>query len=269
MDASDRDGQFAPGRLWSLLDLMEKFPLHEFWGMAARWHDAYASVFFAEGEELNKEVRDRLSLALVDLRSFCNRWGLDTSTLLVAEKLKSLPTSSGEMNLLWIAVRSELQSRTVLFISAERARYLEKDDLVSEETRAYFPLASQELRIAGNCFAASLDTACVFHCMRALEHGLRAVANDVSVTFDIQYWQTVLDEIASKVAALGKTLPRGKNKNERLQFLSEAVSEFRYFKDGWRNYVSHKHVSYGEQQALKVLGHTSSFIDALSLKLTE
>jgi hypothetical protein len=105
--------------------------------------------------------------------------------------------------------------------------------------------------------------------MRVLEHGLRALANDVGLTFDVQNWQNIIDQIEAKIRELGKSLPRGVDKNERLQFLSEAAKEFVYFKDGWRNYVSHSRGTYDKHQARSVMEHVKSFMNTLSTKLTE
>ena len=91
--------------------------------------------------------------------------------------------------------------------------------------------------------------------MRVLEHGLRALAKDVGKEFDVQNWQNVIDQIKSEIRALGKTLPSGKAKNERLQFYLRRPREFAYFKDGWRNYVSHNRGTYDEHQARSVMEH--------------
>ena len=122
---------------------------------------------------------------------------------------------------------------------------------------------------AVDCYALQHNTAAVFHCMRILEHGLTALAQDVGLVFDIQQWNTIIEQIESKVAELRKSLPRGSKKNERMQFLSEASKEFFYFKDGWRNYVSHNRGRYDEHQAAGVLEHTRSFMNHLSTRLSE
>ena len=83
-----------------------------------------------------------------------------------------------------------------------------------------------------------------------------------------QNWHNIIDQIESKIAAERKTLPSGAPRNERLQFLSEAAKEFFYFKDGWRNYVSHNRANYDDHQALSTLEHTRAFMTHLSSKLS-
>jgi hypothetical protein len=105
--------------------------------------------------------------------------------------------------------------------------------------------------------------------MQALESGLRSLAADVGLTFDVQQWNAIIEQIESKITDLRKTLPAGAGKNDRTQFLSEAAKEFFYFKDGWRNYVSHGRAAYDEYQALSVLEHTRSFMNHLATRLSE
>lgn len=105
--------------------------------------------------------------------------------------------------------------------------------------------------------------------MRVLECGLRALAHNVGRTFETQQLQNIIDEINSSIEAERKTLPRGKERNERLQFLSEAAKEFVYFKDGWRNYVSHGRGDYDGHQARSVMEHVRSFMNHLATQLND
>jgi len=105
--------------------------------------------------------------------------------------------------------------------------------------------------------------------MLILERGLGALAKDVELTFDVQQWNTIIDQIEKKIRELSQSLSKGISKNERMQFLSEAAKEFFYFKDGWRNYVSHGRGDYDEHQAASVLEHTRAFMNHLSSQLSE
>ena len=68
--------------------------------------------------------------------------------------------------------------------------------------------------------------------MRILEHGLGALARSVKLNFDIQQWHTIIEQIEAKIAELRKTLPRGSDRSERMQFLSEAAKEFFILRTG-------------------------------------
>lgn len=132
-----------------------------------------------------------------------------------------------------------------------------------------FPSAEGDIVAGVDLWALGHSTASVFHFMRVLEHGLRALANEFGRNFDVHNWQVIIDQIEAEIRALGKTLPAGIPKSERLQFLSEAAKEFVYFKDGWRNYVSHNRATYDEHQARSVLEHVRSFMTDLTARLSE
>lgn len=134
---------------------------------------------------------------------------------------------------------------------------------------ASFPSCEHDIFSATDCYALGHSTAAVFHCMRILERGISAIASDVGLSFDLQQWHNILEQIEAKIAETRKTLPRGSDRNARLQFLSEAAKEFFYFKDGWRNYVSHNRGHYEEHQALSILEHTRSFMGHLASRLSD
>jgi len=54
--------------------------------------------------------------------------------------------------------------------------------------------------------------------MQVLESGLRALATDVGLTFDLQQWNTIIEQIESETTKLRKTLTAGVEKNKRMQF---------------------------------------------------
>lgn len=132
-----------------------------------------------------------------------------------------------------------------------------------------FPTIESEVFSATDCYALGHNVASVFHSMRVLECGLRAIAADVGLTFDLQQWHNIIEQIESNITTERKTLLKGEARNERLRFLSEAAKEFFYFKDGWRNYVAHNRANYDEHQALGVLTHVRSFMNHLASQLSE
>jgi hypothetical protein len=167
------------------------------------------------------------------------------------------------------ALTSELESKLFLFVPGRRSEYYQRDGILPAGAKTSFPSAHAELMEAGNCMATGAYTACVFHCMRALEHGLRVLAKSVGKKFDVQNWQNIIEQIESAILHRGKTLKKGFAKSKRLQFLSEAAKEFTYFKDGWRNHVSHNRATYNEEQALATLNHVQSFMTHLASRLKE
>ncbi|MGE0004093.1 MAG: hypothetical protein AB7S92_00750 [Parvibaculaceae bacterium] len=254
---------------------MMKFHADDFWAIAAAWHDSKLGLMFDDAErehdpskKLSEDDAETLGVRLQAMEHICHQYGLTTSKLLINEKRRELPKSAAEIHMIELVIRSELKDRLFLHIPSGRAAFYDNVSIIDDNAKACFPYAFQELRSASNCYAYEMENACVFHGMRALEHGLKALANDVSVVYDVQTWQTLLDQIESKIRDEGKK-PNSPKKQERLQFLSEASAEFRHFKDAWRNYISHNKISYDETQARRVLEHVSSFIETLSKYLKE
>ncbi len=167
------------------------------------------------------------------------------------------------------AIETELNQYYYYQYPKQKALVLKswKDDWKS--ALAAFPGIQADILRATDCYALGHDVASVFYCMRILESGLGAIAADVGLTFDLQQWHNIIDQIESKITTERKTLPKGADRNERLQFLSETAKEFFYFKDGWRNYVSHNRADYDEHQALSVLSHVRAFMNHLSSRLAE
>jgi hypothetical protein len=132
-----------------------------------------------------------------------------------------------------------------------------------------FPSAAPDIFAAVDCWALGHGTPAVFMLMRVVEFGIGALAQDLGLDVGTDNWQNIIDRIEAKVREVGKTLPRGREKNARLQVLSEAAKEIVYFKDGWRNYVTHHHAHYDTHQARSVLEHVRAFMIVISKRLSE
>ena len=117
-----------------------------------------------------------------------------------------------------------------------------------------------------------MGTAAVFHSMRAIETGIRAVAVEVGKSFDVQQWNGILNEIESVLGEWRRHGIPGLSKPEKdakLEYLSRAAAEIGYFKDGWRNYVSHNKRPYDIGEAKSIYEHVGSFLKILSERLSE
>jgi HEPN domain-containing protein len=139
-------------------------------------------------------------------------------------------------------------------------------------TFSAFHSAKLDADSASDCYALGHSKASVFHAMQVLERGLKALATDVGEAFTTQQWGNIIDTIEGKIKGMQRNGIPGLSKEEkdaRLQFLSEAAKEFRYFKDGWRNYVSHGRADYDDDDAKRVLDHVRTFMNHLSTKLSE
>lgn len=156
----------------------------------------------------------------------------------------------------------ELSSAWFLMIPKDcRFVYEQPQPIFGEDVHRAFPDARQDIAAAGRCYALDEWTACVVHLMRALEHGLMWLANRVTldpVALKRENWKNIIDQIEKKIRAM-ESEPKSNEKSAKMQFLSEAAMQFRWFKDAWRNEVAHAHVHYDKSDGAPIFLHISDF----------
>lgn len=149
----------------------------------------------------------------------------------------------------------------------EKVRRLQSYRADWESALLAFPNISADVEAAVDCYAFGRNTASVFHSMRVVERGLREVALSINLTFEVEQWNTIIEQIESEIREIGKKWPRSAMKADWTRFYSEAAKEFFWFKDGWRNYVSHGGDPYDEHQAVGVIEHVKAFMNHLATRL--
>jgi len=168
------------------------------------------------------------------------------------------------------AMEDELRGRKLVLVPGLKAEYCDREDLFGDRVVSAFPSAVKDIKEAGNCYAVDLNTACVFHSMRVLEKGLTALAKAVGAAYTSENWGRILERIEAKIAEMEKiSIKTNPAKLADLQFYGEAATEFKYFKNAWRNHVVHSSVRYDQEDALKIMNHVRDFMQHLSLQLSE
>lgn len=222
------------------------------------------------GRPLTNDEKDELVDLLSDMWKECVDLSLDVSAALLTERIVNPPSTARELDILRDAIKAELRTRLFLFVPQHLAKYhdLHTEDRIIDA----FPSVGNEFRSAGNCIATGEFTAAVFHAMRAAEIGVRVLAKELEVSFpfelELAEWANLLDKIEAKIREM-KLLPRNLEKDEKVQFYSEAASQFRYLKDGWRSRLAHGRATYGELQAQEIVDHTLSFFGTLARRFKE
>lgn len=223
-----------------------------------------------QGQALPDKQKGQLRELLDAIHQICVELDLPVSTELVSDARENLPEGERELNVIFLAVVTELKKQIFLFIPSHRAKYFGSPtpDAVAEA----FPAASQEIAVAGNCLAVGHFTASVFHAMRAAEIGVRVMGASLGVTFsyplELAEWGKIVGEIEPKLEPL-KAGPRSAQRDADLKFYSEAAAQFRHFNNGWRIRVSHARENYTEDQARTVIDHVRSFFETLATRLKE
>ena len=164
-------------------------------------------------------------------------------------------------------VIQELQQLYFLLIpNSRRELYAQKRPVFGNQVAAQFPDLSKDIAAAGRCVALDEWTAAVFHLMRVLEASIHELAAWVGVTFskgDQEQWKNALDQIEKRIRDMEQR-PASPEKSRDLTFYSGLVAQFRWFKDAWRNHVSHARTHYDEREALEVWNHVEPFIQQLA-----
>jgi hypothetical protein len=135
-----------------------------------------------------------------------------------------------------------------------------------------FEASRQDIVDAGLAMGAELHTAAVFHLMRVAEYGLRRLAAKLKVTLsdkgkrmpvDYATWGKVIDGCKSRIAT-GRTMVSGPKKQLELERYARAADHCDYFKDMWRNDISHAHRTYNQQEAEGVMLRVREFMQFLA-----
>jgi hypothetical protein len=210
----------------------------------------------------NFQADPALITALESLLSECKSPKFDRREGIIEAKLN--PILEG--------IQNNLNSRSFMYIPAERAKYWEDFDVLGKHFIFAFPRAAVlEMLEVGNCFAAGRNTACVFHCIRVAEYGLRKLAKRLHVTVSdrgkkspLEYaeWDKVITAIRNKITQI-RTLPRGPRKQRQLESYSILADHCEYMKDIWRNEIMHTRRRYNEAETLAVIGRVRDFLEPL------
>jgi hypothetical protein len=233
-----------------------------------------------QGEGSRASVDDRafLTTALGPIESLCRDLNLAVSLSRLQHFKLSLigelynTQMITEIQGLQISIVNEAADRKLAFIPTNKVCFFEQETLFGGAVNAAFPSAAPEIKDAGNCLAAELDTAAVFHFMRVAEFGLRALARHLKVrvkgTVDYADWGTILAGIDRKLSALQRK-PKGKKKSQELEFYRRVESECNALKDVWRNNVMHSRGRYNSHESIAVYLRVSEFMERLAARVTE
>jgi hypothetical protein len=235
-----------------------------------------------QGAKLNDLIDNldfyvRLKGSLKSLKGECLRLELIQSSKHIDRIIAHLAMEGDHHNFLLIHLKDLLagiydegENHLVITIPAERGKLLhEEDSGFWGDVFTKFPSANADCDSAVYCYACDQGTASVFHSMRILECGLKALSDALGLPFGTDVWHVAIDRIESEIRDLERIWPKGNNKSEFLKFYSEAAKEFRYFKDGWRNYVSHRLSVYDAPQAFSTMNHVKDFMLTISSRLSE
>lgn len=225
---------------------------------------------------ISEDGREKLAHVVDEFIKQCQRLPMSTDLVAQAQRLRHACSNPPWTDVTLMALTQDLQQAFMtvlernLFFAIWPLRidmYLDPREWFGDYVLRRFPDISRDVDDACQSFAVAQWTAAVFHSMRILERGLRAMGKHLSVPFaadvELENWKPIIDQIESHIRAM-EALPKSAQKVENLKFYSEAATQFRYFKDAWRNHVSHSRTNYDDRSAETILTHVRDFMRDLA-----
>jgi hypothetical protein len=163
-------------------------------------------------------------------------------------------------------VVEELNEQLFLHIPSDKTKYYKHEDLFGSEIGTKFSKAREDLTNAGTAYALGLNTACVFHLMRVMEHCVQRFGQRLKVTaIDVkrETWHQIMLHVHKQVDALPGGVRATVAQTNRKQRFVDAANRLDHVRIVWRNDVMHPKATYDEAEALKILGGVQAFLESI------
>jgi len=173
-----------------------------------------------------------------------------------------------QVRALWNAMSADMTGKKFAYIPKDVENYFEDGSLFGVEVANEFLNAQEDIKNAGNCLAAGLNTAAVFHLMRASEFALKKAAKKLRVKtkheIDLADWGEILKGIKKKLDVL-ELKKRTRQNEAQLVFYNSILEDLKGIKHLWRNPVMHARGEYNRNEALAAFGRVRDLMQTLAL----
>src|ERR1039458_55289 len=164
--------------LWDMISFTSRFL--NFWISLNSFKDSTGDEINQKGDSAcaDEQFRGQLSSVLQNLKGDCEKLQLDAIVKRIDHFLITLIAPlhcriiSSEIHALLIAISTEVVGLKFAFIPKDYEVFFEAENLFGSSVNDAFPSARPHIKDAGNCLAADLNTAAVFHLMISAEFGL-------------------------------------------------------------------------------------------------
>lgn len=245
------------------------------------------------GEPLAKQLLPQITGELKQAQKLCEDVGLEGAA-------ENLALTCTHLEHHWVEVdhsslRADLRKvadmimvdfwkRRFVQVDPRLSSFLENDKLFGETVSRAFPSAVFDIREAGNCVAVDLGTASVFHLMRVVECGLRALCASLGINrirrshkpnaqkyvpLAWAQWELMLNNAESKANKQMDKLGPGKRKQSLQEFYIPIFQYIRGFKDAFRNHIMHGRKSFTGKEAEAIGDNVDRFMSLLSTRISE
>jgi hypothetical protein len=181
-------------------------------------------------------------------------------------KIPNKARFDGSMEELAERIADEMSLHLLLFVPPERAGYYENKCHFGMDVADKFPSAISDVEEAGKCLALGRGTACVFHLMRVMEIGLKALAKGLDIPY-APSWESYLKQIEIKIT--GKHGNKSKRWKTEEPFYRDSSGDLQMVKIAWRNPTMHIVRSYTPEEAEDVFRAVRTFMQRVASRFTE
>lgn len=264
---------------------MRKIDLSNIAGAAARLQALLSAAdnkisssgdqFLAVDKNFCKNARNELNNAKNELKGF----GINVSisqidSLIDLASMRRKPTYdafSYRLNAILSVLYSELGMKSAFSVDGNDLNYvLPTDPIFGHSVEISFPSASFDIEEAATCYGLGRDTASVFHLMRAVETGLRAIAASLGLpdpTGSGRNWGQMSGAI--KAECDHRSASGGWASSDDRTFYNEVYASIDSVRVAWRNTTMHVEKRYTHDEAEQILAVTKGFLKKLAERIDE
>lgn len=163
-------------------------------------------------------------------------------------------------------VEDELSQTLFMHFTPKQAELYGNRSPFGDVVRKSFPSCAWDAEEAARCLSVRRATASVFHLMRVMEAGLKAMSNSLGIPY-APSWESHLNQIRNRIAAKHRT--KGVRWKRDEPFFSDAAARLEAVKVAWRNPTMHIVRKYTEEEASEVYDAVSIFMKHLARKIRE
>jgi hypothetical protein len=205
------DGKLIPGRVYSLLEIMRQIGGHHIFLLAQMLGDIGEACSNAKSpddmvDDTGKRMFETMMSSLRGANLPVSLNVADTYDEMLRDKDSTISYGflKPQIHALKEAVFAELRTMLFFRMDEEKRTFFEKERLFGDNVGIKFPTASFDIEEGGKCLALGRPTACVFHMMRGMEVGLKALAKDLKIPY-APSWESYIKQIEANITARHKS----------------------------------------------------------------
>jgi hypothetical protein len=271
-------------RLWSLADMIEFLGFMFLAGFDNL--TTYEQAIFEAGithgptAALDNITKQMLLSAVNIMEPECRRIGITISANRLAtmrSRVNGEPRSGqcnlqiiqNEISIIRKTVKEELTQQKFAYIPDGNQQLFEQTALFGESVSKAFPSAADDLKNAGNCIATGMNTAGVFHLVRAAELALGVLARHLKITEvknrPVRWatWGAVINSLRDKLQQT-EQMARGQTKDNDLEFCTSILDNFKAIQHLYRDRTMHLRKTYDDGEVRTALLRVRSVMNLLA-----